>query len=295
MGVEYYTARFLLQAHAQGAVFSSVLTIGRQNLFISEARLRNLGTEFGFDAEAVLRGTAENGGYIEPFIEIALGAKEIVSIDASPYEKATVIHDLNLPIADTWRRRFDAVIEAGSLEHIFNFPVAIANLMDAVKPGGRLLMQTPANNYFGHGFYQFSPELFYRVLSEDNGYRVETLRVVEHLFPAFFLNTRTYNVNDPAQIKERVQLITNRPVLMLIAAQRLQAKPLFAATPQQSDYVQAWDASAVPPAPSAFKKRVLAWVEQLPIGCVGFLWVQRFLGGKKAPSLQNRRYFEEKP
>lgn len=295
MGVEFYTARFLLSARARGVSFASVLTIGRQNLFLSEPRLHALGAEFGFDANAVLRETAANGGYIEPFLAIALGAKQIISIDASAYEKATVVHDLNQPIPDDLRNRFDAVIEAGSLEHIFNFPVAIESLMDAVKPGGNLFLQTPANNYFGHGFYQFSAELFYRVLSAENGYRVASLSVVEHLYPAFFLKTRTYTVKDPAEIKERVQLITKRPVLMLIEAGRLERKPIFARTPQQSDYVQAWDAGAVPPAPSAFKKRLLAWIDRLPVSLVGFLWLQRRLGGPKAPSLKNRRYFEADP
>lgn len=295
MGVEYYTARFLLGARKRGVSFASVLTIGRQNLFISDSRLKKLGAEFGFDADAVLRETAKNGGYLEPFLQIALGATEITSIDASAYEKATVVHDLNQPIPATLLNRFDAVIEAGSLEHIFNFPIAISSLMGAVKPGGRLFIQTPANNYFGHGFYQFSAELFYRVLSVENGYRVHSLSVVEHLFPAFFLSTRTYTVKDPAQIRERVQLITKRPVLMLIEAEHLENKPIFTNTPQQSDYVQAWDAGAVPPAPSAFKKRLLAWIDLLPVSLVGCLWLQRRLGGPKAPSLKNRRYFEANP
>ena len=292
MGVEYYTARFLLKARARGVSFASVLTIGRQNLFLSQSRLRRLGHEFAFDAERIIKETAANGGYVEPFLHIALGAKEIVSIDASHYEKATIVHDLNQAIPNDLRVRFDAVLEAGSLEHIFNFPVAISSLMDAVKAGGTLFVQTPANNYFGHGFYQFSPELYYRVLSEENGYRVQSLNVVEHLYRAFFLKARVYSVRDPAAIKERVQLINNRPLLMLVEARRVEVRPLLARTPQQSDYVQAWDARAVPPAPSAFKRRIIDLIEALPIGLAGFLWVQHLLNRGNSASLRNRKYFE---
>ena len=32
---------------------------------------------------------------------------------------------------------------------------------------------TPANNFFGHGFYQFTPELFFRIFSAANGFEVE--------------------------------------------------------------------------------------------------------------------------
>jgi hypothetical protein len=295
MGIDYYTARLLLKARASGVSFASTLTIGRQNLFVSEPRLRKLGEEFHFPADEVLRCAEQNGGYVEPFLQIALGAQEVTSIDASSYENATIVHDLNQPVSDDFRRRFDAVIEAGSLEHIFNFPVAIANLMDGVKLGGKLFIQTPANNYFGHGFYQFSPELYYRVLSPENGFRIDSLCVVEHLFPAFFLRTRTYKVTDPAKIKERVQLLTNCPVLMLIEASRAEYKEIFPRAPQQSDYLQTWHAGAVPPAPGPFKKQLLSWVERLPIGLAESLWLQRFLGGGK-PSLRNPRFFEiERP
>ena len=51
--------------------------------------------------------------------------------------------------------------------------------MKMVKTGGHLMLFTPANNYFGHGFYQFSPELFYRVLSKENGFEVRRMVVLE--------------------------------------------------------------------------------------------------------------------
>lgn len=96
----------------------------------------------------------------------ALGAGNVSSCDFSGYEKATLIHDLNVPIGPEWHERFDMVIDGGTLEHVFNFPVAIANCMNLVKTGGHLLLFSPSNNMCGHGFYQFSPELFFRVLAK---------------------------------------------------------------------------------------------------------------------------------
>jgi len=36
-------------------------------------------------------------------------------------------------------------------------------------------IHTPASNLCGHGFYQFSPELFYRALNATNGFEVERM------------------------------------------------------------------------------------------------------------------------
>ena len=114
--------------------------------------------------------TAGSGGYAEEFLK-RLGAKETISIDASAYEGASLVHDMNLPIGDDLKRRFSVVIDGGTLEHVFNFPVAIKNCMQMVDVGGHFFVHTMANNFMGHGFYQFSPELFYRVFSPENGFR----------------------------------------------------------------------------------------------------------------------------
>jgi hypothetical protein len=66
--------------------------------------------------------------FCEPYLIALLGADEIISIDASGYENATIIHDMNEPAEDL-AEQFDLVIDGGSLEHIFNFPVAILNVM----------------------------------------------------------------------------------------------------------------------------------------------------------------------
>ena len=86
------------------------------------------------------------------------------------------------------------MVDAGSLEHVFDVPTAIRNCMRMVAPGGYFLAITPANNTMGHGFYQFSPELFYRVLSDANGFTVERMLVTGTS------STRWFEVADPASI-----------------------------------------------------------------------------------------------
>ena len=150
----------------------------------------------------------------EPFLR-HLGARQVDSCDASAYEGATRVHDLNQPIPGDWDGTYDAVIDGGTLEHVFNFPTAIENCMRLVKPGGHLLLFTMANNCCGHGFYQFSPELFYAALSEENGFEVESM-ILHRVGPS----ARWLEVSDPRKIRSRVELVSFAPVQLLIRARR---------------------------------------------------------------------------
>lgn len=107
--------------------------------------------------------------YSEPFFEL-LGANTVDSIDISDYEEATVISDLSFPVSDSLKNKYSCVFDGGVLNSVFDYKTALNNAMQMVKIGGHLILTTPGNDYFGHGFYQLSPELFYSVLREENGY-----------------------------------------------------------------------------------------------------------------------------
>jgi SAM-dependent methyltransferase len=298
MGVEYYTTRFLLQARAQGCDFGRVLTIGRQNLQLTPRDLDRLAREFKFNA-ADLIGTKPGSAltYIEPVFENLLKAASVESLDVSTYEGATHVHDMNAPLPERFHSQYDTILEAGSLEHIFNLPTALKNLMQAVKVGGSIFIQTPANNYFGHGFYQFSPELFYRVFSAESGFELRRMHLFEHFYPCFFFATKPVEVTDPAAIRKRVQLVNNRPTLLLIEARKIAEKPIFAATPQQSDYVPLWHASqSVMPTgaqrPVVLQRRWQHILYALPLKLIGRLSLQYLAARANKPALSNRDFFK---
>jgi hypothetical protein len=253
VGITISAARFLIQSRAAGTTFGRVLTLGRQNMQVTPARLRATLDDCGLSIEGMrpeeFQRRLRDAKW--PFEELLrlLGADEVVACDASAYEGATIVHDLNVPVPAHLDERFDTVIDAGTLEHVFNFPVAIKSAMEMVKTGGRLFIMTPANNYFGHGFYQFSPELFYRVLSAENGYRVERMIALvddggfSSLFgrPYFFrLTSKWYSVEDPKEIRKRVTLLSTLPVTMFVEARRMSIEKIFGRSPQQSDYSAQW-------------------------------------------------------
>jgi hypothetical protein len=165
-----------------------------------------------------------------------IGAQKVDSLDASDFEGATIIHDLNEPMPHCYKDRYDVVFDGGTLEHVFNFPVALRNAMEAVKIGGHLILLTPTNNYCGHGFYQFSPELFYRALSEENGYKVEKMIAF-----SVFQGAKWYEVADPAKCRCRVEIRHDaHQVALLILAKRTHPAEVFKVKPQQSDYAVLW-------------------------------------------------------
>ncbi len=85
---------------------------------------------------------------------------------------ASITQDISKPLRSDLIGQFDLAIDGGTLEHVFNFPAAVANLMRLVKVGGAVYTQNPCNSLAGHGFYQFSPELMYRVFSKQNGFDI---------------------------------------------------------------------------------------------------------------------------
>ena len=233
MGLDINSVQFLVDAKKRGIDFGEVVTLGRQDLNVYPTKLRQYLERHGISVGA-FSGDMK-ALFAEPLF-LSLGAKKVDSLDFSNFEGATFIHDLNQPIGDNLRERFDLVYDGGTLEHVFNFPVALKNCMEMVRPGGWLFLHTIANNYTGHGFYQFSPELFFRALSAENGFTVE--RMIVHPVGPY---GRWHEVNDPEKIRSRVEVITFYPLQILVRAQRTKVMPVFATIPQQSDYTPRWD------------------------------------------------------
>jgi len=255
MGIDRHLAEFLLFARDAGVKFDRIATLGRLNLFIDRRSLETLFQDHGIRAtESDIRAVRQDG-YSENFLR-RLGAREVVSIDASNYEKASIVHDMNQPIGDELKQKFSVVIDGGTLEHVFNFPVAIRNCMEMLKIGGHFFAHTMANNFMGHGFYQFSPELFYRVFSSENGFRMHRAVVFESRIG----KPRWYEAADPQQIGERVELINGRETYLLIHAERIANAPIFATPPQQADYLAVWQ-RGVPPKfiPDGLRGRIHQW------------------------------------
>jgi SAM-dependent methyltransferase len=244
MGLNRRHIAFLAASRQVGVSFERTLTIGRQTLFADEGSLTSALGEAGATIDSdTARRIVGGDGFCEPFIEY-LGASQVDSLDASGYEGSSIVHDLNVPLPDALKGSFSVVLDSGTLEHVFDFPQALRNCLDAVRVGGHFITITPTNNQLGHGFYQFSPELYYRVLAPENGFRVACM-----LLRAERRAARWYAAADPADIGRRIMLSGAFPCYLYVVGQRVEQRDPLAEHPQQSDYAAAWtgDDSALTP------------------------------------------------
>jgi hypothetical protein len=255
MGLDINAVRFLISAREQGVEFGDVLMLGRQDLNVYPAKMRAILEEHGFPSTAFAIPAADTG-FAEPVFK-SLGARNVYSLDASDFEGAEFVHDLNQPLPETLKQRFDIVYDGGTLEHVFNFPQALKSCMEMLKVGGRLILHTIANNWMGHGFYQFSPELFFRALSAENGFVME--RHIAHVVGPY---GRWFDVANPEEIRSRVEAITFFPLHLLVQAKRAAIMPIFAKIPQQHDYSQRWEDPAAASAAVGTDRK--AWAAARP-------------------------------
>jgi SAM-dependent methyltransferase len=235
MGLAENNLRLLLEAKARhGVSLTRSATLGRQELFLSEKALQGILQSFGYRLSETECADLAQGGFADSLLRF-LGAEEVRSFDVSDYEGATDVHDFNARIDSELHGQFDLVLDSGTLQHIFFATTALENCMKMVRVGGHLIVMSPANNRLGHGFYQFSPEFYFRSLTQENGFEIRRASVFEgHADPVW------YDVVDPATIGGGSEAATRRPTTVAVVARKAAELPLFARPPQQSLYAEAW-------------------------------------------------------
>ena len=278
----------MLWLRRRGVDFSTTATIGRQGLYLTRDDLKK---NFLFFYEAIEERALESlftepSSFAEGFLK-HLGAKTVHSFDFSAYEGATFIHDMNTPIAEEHKGKYSLVIDGGSLEHIFDFPTAMKNCMEMVKIGGHLAVLNPCNNFMGHGFYQFSPELLFRVLAPANGFQLEAALLVEER-----RNATWWSVRDPKQVCCRVELVNHCPTNLYVLGRKIDSVIPFQSRPQQSDYALCWAGQEVqtqmPAAMRVIRRlaRILLGAKRQKIAAMVPFDIRRFLTPR-----YNRRFF----
>ncbi|MGJ8642146.1 MAG: hypothetical protein ACSHX9_01960 [Luteolibacter sp.] len=216
--------------------WDKVLTLGRQSILLPTWELKeweNLAPEGVSFGDFIAR--VDDASVGEELIG-RLGAKTVDSMDNSPYEGANVIHNLNEPIPEHLKLSYDVVFDGGTLEHIFDYPAALANAMQMVKEGGWFLSIAPSNMWCGHGFYQLSPEVYRTALSERHGFELKLMAFALSKFQ------KEYWVCDQQALKssERLGISSKYPACLLVAARRVSSKTPAALAVQQSDYEVRW-------------------------------------------------------
>ncbi len=159
MGVDYVLFERLVELSTRFKPQGRSLMLGRQAFGI-QTRHRHLYERslksHGYDEKRF--DFLQEDGFSETLMK-RLGFGDIETMDFSDYEGAGIIHDLNrLPPA--WlENQFDLIFDGGTVEHVFNVPNALEGIFRMLRPGGRFVSANGLNGWYGHGMYQFNPEL----------------------------------------------------------------------------------------------------------------------------------------
>ena len=225
MGIDIHALNFLRYVAKKGE-FRRVATIGRQSLLVSRSELA--------DALRISRNEADFGLFCEALLEKHFGASSVDSYDYSDYEGATHIVDLGRPIVPS--RQYDTVIDCGTAEHIFDVCQVMKNLSSLCAPGGQLIHVLPANNFCGHGFWQFSPQLFFSLYSDASGYGETEVFLADLRDPAKWFKV------EPPKNWRRAEVTSTGPLHVMCRTIKLGTS--FPENIQQSDYIYRWDHTA---------------------------------------------------
>ncbi len=222
MGISFHEYKFLEHIFDYNK-FGNVLTLGKQEIILDSFEKIRLN---------LVNNNFVNDQYIDRLLIENFNAKTVKSIDNSKFEGADIIVDMNKPIKNI-SEKFDTVIDFGTSEHIFNVTQNLKNISQLCKIGGTILHALPANNNCGHGFWQFSPELFFSLYSEANGFSDTEI---------FIFNTHNkyewWKVNKQ-KAGERLELSSEVPLYMAVKTSKKFDQDSVVV--QQSDYVERWN------------------------------------------------------
>jgi len=188
MGISRDCVKLLIQEALRRPFEGRILTLGKQDVFIHETELKKIADEFQFnlfpckeiDPLAHKLNARKNGFISDKFLLSSLGFSEVRSLDYSNYENADYLFDLNQPqpllhLVDS----FDFILDGGTLEHVFHLPNALTNIFEMVRTNGRIFHVAPSSNHIDHGFYMFSPTLFWDFYHANN-FDINRFQLLRH-------------------------------------------------------------------------------------------------------------------
>jgi len=237
MGVDVHVLNFLAATQPiHRRALGRTLMLGRQGFHIPvQSRTVAQSILQRYDPEVSLDEIQPDGAPWSEGLFRYLGSTSLSALDASAFEGADIVHDLNQPVPQHLHGAFDTIFDGGTIEHIFDIPAVFQNVRDMLVPGGLFLSVNAANNQLGHGLYQFSPELMWRAFGPENGFSVEAM----YLAP-MGAEPSLIEAPDPQAAGRRLEIGSNSiPTYLVVAARRTRA-PAEATSVYQSDYARAW-------------------------------------------------------
>lgn len=239
MGVDFELFERLVEFSTRFRPEGRTLMLGRQSFGVNQRIVQKYDTVLeknGYDLTH--EDLLQDDGFCETLMR-KLGFGEVESMDFSGYESAAIIHDLNRPVDASLEEKFDFIFDGGTIEHVFNVPVALDNVFRMLKVGGRFISANGFNGWPSHGIYQFTPELVWTYWTRNCECAVHDCRGI-HKHP----RGGNYQIEfkDPAVTGNRLRLrgkIPEGPMYLYYEVERL-ADSAINNRVLQSDYETKW-------------------------------------------------------
>ncbi len=173
MGILQSHLHLLGMEQVRHPIKGDVLTLGQQAVYGTLEDVKNILISYDLKLKSLKRGfdsknkiPAWAGTPLDKFTNVhavmtLLGAARVFVTDISDYENPDYLIDLNYDINEEYYEKFDVILDVGTLEHIFDVPVALSNLTKMLRKEGEIILIVPSSNAIDHGFYSFSPTLFF--------------------------------------------------------------------------------------------------------------------------------------
>jgi SAM-dependent methyltransferase len=175
MGLTQSYIRLLARQHKLKPFQGPVLTLGRQAVYATYEQVREILISEGIEPQPLdpnqplttniptwIDATDSMSKFTSDHVVFqSLAGLSVFALDVSDYENADYVADLNFSVPNDLAQKFGLIIDGGTLEHVFDVKQALQNVNCMLKPGGTVIHISPGSNCLGHGFYQFSPTLFY--------------------------------------------------------------------------------------------------------------------------------------
>jgi hypothetical protein len=167
----------------------------------------------------------------------ALGFEHLDSMDYSNFEYATIIHDLNnTKLPTELVGKYDFIVDGGTIEHVFNFWGVMENIFNMLKIGGTFFFDQPTFFGFNHGYYNFSPCLYYEYFKANN-YKINNIVPYAHREGFVWMSEPIIN-----NIYGEVPLIENSRNLIWGSVTKT-IESTFNIIPYQGRYTEPWNSS----------------------------------------------------
>src|SRR5688500_5234661 len=137
MGISAGAVTLLGISLARAPRTGTVITFGVQKVKATCEDARRRLARAGIRPAAV--SSAGNDGIGQEALFQMLGYERVESLDYYAAEGPTHIHDLNQPVPEALRQRFDLVYDGGTTEHCFSVAECLGNAVRLLRQGGRVI------------------------------------------------------------------------------------------------------------------------------------------------------------